>query len=238
PTLGLRWARGAWEACRIAAVVVTCALGLGVLLGLAWLVENLGLAWALALSGVVMLAAGFAAAAISTLMKWLVVGPIRAGTHPLWSSFVWRTEVADTFTEMVAGPWFASAMTGTPALALWLRSLGARIGKGVWCDTYWLPEPDLVRLGDGATVNRGCVVQTHLFHDRIMSMDEVVIEQGGTLGPHSIVLPGATIGAHATIGPASLVMRGERVPVGSRWSGNPIGPWRVVKVRAYQAEAS
>ena len=238
PALGLRWARGAWEACRIAAVVVTCALGLGVLLGLAWLVENLGLAWALALSGVVMLAAGFAAAAISTLMKWLVVGPIRAGTHPLWSSFVWRTEVADTFTEMVAGPWFASAMTGTPALALWLRSLGARIGKGVWCDTYWLPEPDLVRLGDGATVNRGCVVQTHLFHDRIMSMDEVVIEQGGTLGPHSIVLPGATIGAHATIGPASLVMRGERVPVGSRWSGNPIGPWRVVKVRAYQAEAS
>jgi hypothetical protein len=25
------------------------------------------------------------------------------------------------------------------------------------------------------------------------------------------------------------------VPVGSRWSGNPIGPWRAVKVRAYQA---
>lgn len=238
PTVALRWARGAWEACRIAAVVVTCAIGLAVLLVMAWLVNHLGLGWAVALSGLVMLAAGFVAAAISTAVKWLVVGPIRAGTQPLWSSFVWRTEVVDAFTEMVAGPWFANAMTGTPALALWLRSLGATIGKGVWCDTYWLPEPDLVRLGDGATVNRGCVVQTHLFHDRIMSMDAVVIEQGGTLGPHSIVLPGATIGAHATIGPASLVMRGETVPVGSRWSGNPIGPWRVVKVRAYQAEAT
>ncbi len=178
------------------------------------------------------------AAAISTAVKWIVVGPIRAGEHPLWSSFVWRTEVSDTFTEMVAGPWFANANVGTPALALWLRSLGAKIGRGVWCDTYWLPEPDLVTLGDGATVNRGCVVQTHLFHDRIMSMDTVVIERGGTLGPHSIVLPGATIGAYATIGPASLVMRGESVPVGSRWSGNPIGPWRAVKVRAYQADAS
>ena len=50
---------------------------------------------------------------------------------------------------------------------LWLRSLGARIGRGVWCETYWLPEADLVELGDGSTVNRGCVVQTHLFHDRI-----------------------------------------------------------------------
>ena len=31
-------------------------------------------------------------------------------------------------------------------LNVWLRSLGARIGRGVWCETYWLPEPDLVEL--------------------------------------------------------------------------------------------
>ena len=79
----------------------------------------------------------------------------------------------------------------------------------MWCDSYWLPEPDLVTLGDGSTVNRGCVVQTHLFHDRIMSMDTVTIEPGATLGPHSVILPAARIGAHATVGPASLVMRGE-----------------------------
>ena len=238
PTLGLRWSRAIWEACRLLAVFTTCAIGLWVVLALAWLDERVGLLWTALLSGVVIVIAGVLAAAISTAVKWIVVGPIRAGEHPLWSSFVWRTEVSDTFTEMVAGPWFANANVGTPALALWLRSLGAKIGRGVWCDTYWLPEPDLVTLGDGATVNRGCVVQTHLFHDRIMSMDTVVIERGGTLGPHSIVLPGATIGAHATIGPASLVMRGESVPVGSRWSGNPIGPWRAVKVRPYQTDAS
>jgi len=237
PTLALRWSRAAWEAGRILAVFTTCGIGLWVLLTLAWLDERVGLFWTAMLSGIVLLAAGVLAAVTSTAVKWIVVGPIRAGAHPLWSSFVWRTEVSDTFTEMVAGPWFANANVGTPALALWLRSLGARIGRGVWCDTYWLPEPDLVTLGDGATVNRGCVVQTHLFHDRVMSMDTVVIERGGTLGPHSIILPGATIGAHATIGPASLVMRGESVPVGSRWSGNPIGPWRAVKVRAYQAHA-
>jgi non-ribosomal peptide synthetase-like protein len=238
PTVGLEWARGLWEACRVFAPVATGAIGLGVLLSLAGLAEQLGAGWALVLSGVVLAVAGLVAAALTTVVKWLVVGPIRPGQQPLWSSFVWRTEVADTFTEMVAGPWFANPSAGTPALALWLRSLGAKIGRGVWCETYWLPEPDLVTLGDGATVNRGCVVQTHLFHDRIMSMDTVSIERGGTLGPHSIVLPGATIGAHATIGPASLVMRGETVPRGSRWSGNPIGPWRAVTVRTYQADAS
>ncbi len=94
-----------------------------------------------------------------------------------------------------------SAAAGTPALAVWLRTLGAKIGAGVWIDSYWLPEADLVTLGDGSTVNRGCVVQTHLFHDRIMSMDEVIIEPGATLGPHSVILPAAEIGANATVGP-------------------------------------
>jgi non-ribosomal peptide synthetase-like protein len=116
----------------------------------------------------------------------------------------------------------------------WLRSLGARIGDGVWCETYWLPEADLVEIAGAATVNRGCVVQTHLFHDRVMALGSVRLEQGATLGPHSIVLPAATIGAGATVGPASLVIRGEVVPDGSRWSGNPIGPWREVRVSEYR----
>jgi non-ribosomal peptide synthetase-like protein len=234
PRRGLRVARALWELCRILPVLLTGAIGLGVLLTLAGMMQTWGLAAAIAGSGIVLLTAGAIAAALTTGAKWLFVGPIRTGEHPLWSSFVWRTEVADTFTEMVAAPWFANAAAGTPALAMWLRSLGAKVGRGVWTDSYWFPEPDLVTLGDGATVNRGCVVQTHLFHDRVMSIDTVTLEAGATLGPHSVILPAATIGANATVGPASLVMRGETVPVGSRWSGNPIGPWRAVKVRAYQ----
>ncbi len=236
PPLRLQVARAIWEATRIVPVVLTCALGLAVMLALAWLAAAWGFWWAALASGVVLALAAIVAALTTTTAKWLIVGPIRPGDHPLWSSFVWRTEVSDTFTEMMAAPWFANAAGGSPALALWLRTLGVKIGRGVWCESYWFPEPDLVELGDGATVNRGCVVQTHLFHDRIMSIDTVRIEEGATLGPHSVVLPAASIDAYATVGPASLVMRGETVPMGSRWSGNPIGPWRSVRVRPYQVE--
>ena len=238
PHPGLRVARILWELCRVIPVMVACGIGLGVLFVLAVLTTEFGVVVAALLSGVVMLGAGAVAAAVSTGAKWAISGRIRVGDHPLWSSFVWRTEVADTFVEMVAAPWFAQAAAGTPALVIWLRSLGATIGKGVWCDTYWLPEADLAHLGDGATVNRGCVVQTHLFHDRIMSMDTVTLDAGATLGPHSVILPAARIGEHGTVGPASLVMRGEVVPVGSRWSGNPIGPWREVTFADYHAKNS
>ncbi|WP_230671432.1 Pls/PosA family non-ribosomal peptide synthetase [Rathayibacter sp. Leaf248] len=235
PPARLRVARIVWELFRFVPVVVSVAIGSGVVVALLALVESFGAIVAMLLSGVVLLAAGAVAAAVSTAAKWLLIGRVRAGEHPLWSSFIWRSELADTFTEMVAAPWFAHAAAGTPALVWWLRSLGARIGRGVWCESYWLPEADLVVLGDGAAVNRGCVVQTHLFHDRIMSMDAVSLDTGATLGPHSVILPAARIAEHGTVGPSSLVMRGELVPAGSRWSGNPIGPWRDVRVADYHA---
>jgi carbonic anhydrase/acetyltransferase-like protein (isoleucine patch superfamily) len=66
----------------------------------------------------------------------------------------------------------------------------------------------------------------------------VTLDAGATLGPHSVVLPAARIAEQATVGPASLVMRGELVPRGSRWSGNPIGPWREVRTADYAAQRS
>ncbi|MGV9482716.1 amino acid adenylation protein, partial [Gordonia aichiensis] len=211
--------------CRLIPVMVSFAFGLGVLFVLALIAQHSDYLVAALLSGLVLMAAGALAGAIAVAAKWLLVGRIRAVEHPLWSSFVWRNEVSDAFVETVAAPWFARAATGTPVMNLWLRGLGAKIGRGVWCESYWLPEADLVTLGDGATVERGCVVQTHLFHDRIMSMDTVTLDAGATLGPHCVALPAAYIGAGATIGPASLVMRGDVVPPSTRWWGNPISPW-------------
>ncbi|MEU7766312.1 Pls/PosA family non-ribosomal peptide synthetase [Nocardia sp. NPDC049190] len=225
PPARLRVARGIIETCRLIPVLVTFAIGLGVLFTLAWLAQALGHLAAGLLSGLVLLTAGAVAGASAITAKWLLVGRIRAEEHPLWSSFVWRNEVSDTFVETVAAPWFARAATGTPVLNLWLRGLGAQIGRGVWCESYWLPEADLVTLGDGATVERGCVVQTHLFHDRIMAMDAVSLGAGATLGPHCVALPASALGDGATIGPASLVMRGDAVPASTRWWGNPIAPW-------------
>jgi non-ribosomal peptide synthetase-like protein len=225
PSRRLKVARAAVELCRIVPVMCGAALTVLVLAALFALWTSAGLWPAALLSGAVLFGAGVVAAAVATAAKWALVGRFRTVDHPLWSSFVWRNELADTFVESLAVPWLIGSLGGTPLLPAWLRTMGARIGRGVWLETYWLPEADLVRLGDGATINRGCVVQTHLFHDRIMSMSEVSLAEGATLGPHGIVLPGATIGARTTVGPGSLVTRGDEVPADSRWLGNSISAW-------------
>ncbi|TQK72672.1 Pls/PosA family non-ribosomal peptide synthetase [Nocardioides sp. SLBN-35] len=225
PPARLKVARACWEVARLLPVTLAVALHLAVVLGTLAVWDRHG-----ALAGVVVVplllwAAGLVAGVVAILAKWLLVGRVRAGSHPLWSSFVWRNELADTFVEVVATPWFAGLATGSPLIAVWFKAMGAKVGRGVWCESYWLPEPDLVELGDGATVNQGSVVQTHLFHDRLLATDTVRLHRGATVGPNSVVLPAASLGKHATVGPVSLVMRGESVPDKTRWIGNPIGPW-------------
>lgn len=224
PTRRLRCYRGLVELCRLVPVMISVALGVGVAFAVLTLADS-SLLGSVLLGGLVLLAAGALAAVITTLAKWLIIQRITVSEHPLWSWFVWLNELSDTFVEVLAGPWFAWAATGSPTITLWLRSLGSHLGRGVWCETYWLPEADLVHLGDGASVGRGCVLQTHLFHDRVMSLDTVTLGEGATLGPNSVVLPAAAIEPGAVVGPASLVLRGETLPTGSRWVGNPITPW-------------
>ncbi|HCJ55720.1 Pls/PosA family non-ribosomal peptide synthetase, partial [Glutamicibacter sp.] len=227
PTLKLKMLRAGWELTRALAVFTTVGIAGGVLWTLSALTTYFSPLAAILLSGAVLVAAGAIAALVAVAAKWLVIGVIRPGEHALWSSFIWRTEMVDSFTELVCAQWFARLASGTPALVWFLRAQGARIGHGVWCESYWFPEADLVTLEDHATVNRGCVLQTHLFHDRIMSIDAVTLGAGATLGPHSVILPAARISEGTTTGPASLVLRGEVLPANTYWRGNPAVRWNI-----------
>ena len=147
----------------------------------------------------------------ATVAKWLLVGrhrarsSIRCGARS--SGATSGRHASSRWSRRRGSP---RAAAGTPVLNVWLRALGAQIGRGVWCETYWLPEADLVdAAATGATVNRGCVVQTHLFHDRIMSMDTVTLADRGDARAALRRSCRPRLGRHATVGPVSLVMRGE-----------------------------
>ncbi|MFC9335693.1 Pls/PosA family non-ribosomal peptide synthetase [Arthrobacter sp. NPDC057009] len=218
-------ARGAVEACRILPAIIAGWLALAATYVLASLYLQAGLSMLLLLSGPVLLATGVVSCLVALVAKWMLMGRFKCSEHPLWTSFVWRNELADVFSESLAVAGLVGMSIGTPLFNLWLRCMGTKVGRRVWCETRWLPEFDLIRLEDGASVNRGCVLQTHLFHDRIMRLDEIRLGKHSSLGPNSIVLPGSSLGPGAVVGGASLVMRAETVPAHSRWAGNPLRHW-------------
>ena len=170
----------------------------------------------------IVLAAGIIASLIPIVAKWLLVGRFKAKKHTLFSTFVWRGELVDNFTEILAVPSLIRMSLGSPLYNLWARLMGCKIGRSVWCETWWLPEFDLIDIGDRATVNRGTVLQTHLFHDRVMALEPVTAKSGATLAPNSFMLPGSSLGERTTILPGSLILRQDAIPADSVWVGNPV----------------
>jgi non-ribosomal peptide synthetase-like protein len=157
-------------------------------------------------------------------LKWLVVGRYRPRVVPLWSHFVWRTELITALYESVAVPWLLRWCTGTPWLPALLRLFGARFGRRVYLETTSLTEFDLVRVGDDVAVGGLTLLQTHLFEDRVMKMSAVALGAGCTVGTRSVVLYDAEVGAGAELDALSLVMKGETLPPATRWRGIPARP--------------
>ncbi|OAA76604.1 non-ribosomal peptide synthetase [Akanthomyces lecanii RCEF 1005] len=226
PPKKLVLARALIESCRAIPLLLSGFIPSMASLGALWIMWHFGVGFAILAAGGLLVGSAFLAAAICIAAKWIVTPNVKAGsTHPLWSSFVWRNELADSFLQAMALPLMVRFFYGTPVLAMFFRALGAKIGHGTWIESHLLPEADLCRVGDGATINRGSLLQTHLFHDRLMRLDEVELCNGATLGPLTASLPGTVIGAGTTVYPVSLVMRGEHLPGSTRWRGNPVRPW-------------
>jgi non-ribosomal peptide synthetase-like protein len=170
----------------------------------------------------VLLGAGVCAVALTVAAKWLIIGRYRPGEHPLWSFFVWRDEIINSVQDQLAGTWLLNGALGTPLMSVYLRALGAKVGRDVWCEGLALSEFDVVELGDGCVVNRIACIETHLFHDRLLRIGPATLGPGSSLGPASAVLPDTVLGAGACVGGRSVVLRGEELPPGTRWHGAPV----------------
>lgn len=226
PPKKLVLARACIESCRVIPLILNGFIPSMASIGTLWIMCRFGTGFGILAAGALLIGSAFVAAIIAIAAKWLLTPNVKAGsTHPLWSSFVWRNELADSFLQSLALPLMIRYFYGTPILAMFFRAMGAKVGHGTWIESHLLPEADLCRIGDGATINRGSLMQTHLFHDRLMRLDEVELCKGATLGPLTASLPGTVIGAGTTVYPVSLVMRGEHLPGSTKWRGNPVRPW-------------
>ncbi|MFT5532716.1 MAG: non-ribosomal peptide synthetase-like protein [Burkholderiaceae bacterium] len=225
PSPQRRLARGLIEAFRIIAPhAIVTAVGYTVVLDLMPLADA-GIWWpvlrSLALTG---LAYGAGSFLFVALLKWLVLGRYVQRSVPMWTPFVWLSEAASNLYEGVAVLNFMNYLRGTPMLPWAFRLLGCKIGRGVYMDTTDITEFDCVTIGDHSEINALACPQTHLFEDRVMKIDHVIIGKRVYMGPRSSVLYGAVVGDDARLGALTLVMKGEFIPAGSSWRGCPAVP--------------
>ncbi|HVX11672.1 MAG TPA: Pls/PosA family non-ribosomal peptide synthetase [Pirellulales bacterium] len=222
PSRKLQIQRAAIEACRVLLPSSAFIAITSVLLSVVLLIHEEMAVWELlALFPLLYTVAGMAAVLTTVGVKWLLMGRYRPAEHPLWSTFVWKTELVAAVHEHLADLFLVGKLTGTPFVGWYFRLLGAKIGQRVYLDTTDMTEFDLVEVGDDATINRDVTLQTHLFEDRVMKMSRVRIGRGAAVGSMSLVLYDTGMGDGSSLGQLSLLMKGEALPPMTQWEGIP-----------------
>ena len=155
---------------------------------------------------------------------WILVERIVTGFKPLpvlfcsiYEPAMWRHERY----WKVPTTSIVTAFAGTPFINVVLRGLGTRVGRRVFNDGCGIPERSLVTIGDDSTLNEMSTIQCHSQEDGTFKSDYSTLGSNVTLGTNSHVHYGVTIGDGAELTTDCFLIKGEQVPAGARWGGNP-----------------
>ncbi|MBI3504681.1 MAG: amino acid adenylation domain-containing protein [Proteobacteria bacterium] len=162
--------------------------------------------------------------ALVVALKWALIGKVKPGMHPLWSSWASRWDLMCLAWNIFASD-VVMALDGTILLNALLRTMGVTIGRRVVLGVGFaedLPDPDMLTFEDGATVD--CLFQAHTFEDRVLKTDRVTIRRGATVGHNAVLLYGAEVGERTRVAPHSVVLKHERLLPARVYAGFPTRP--------------
>ncbi|MGO9742077.1 MAG: Pls/PosA family non-ribosomal peptide synthetase [Roseiarcus sp.] len=157
--------------------------------------------------------------ALAVAAKWALVGRVEPQAIALWSAAYFRYWLARLI--VLSAP--ANAFVGAPLFNVFLRLLGARIGRNAIVASLHVPlvSADLISVGDNAVITRTAMLGGANAYGNRLHLDAIHIGAGSYVGERSVIDIGAAIGDFGQLGHASSLQRGQRVPAGKRYHGSP-----------------
>jgi non-ribosomal peptide synthetase-like protein len=212
------------------ALQVLCFLGYSYL---AALVAVRGFEWVTAGSGVVadylravlLGAAGFLAmASFPILAKWILIGRWKPQQIRIWSLAYVRFWIVKTLIR--SNP--LVLFVGSPLYVLYLRALGAKVGRGVLILSRMMPIcTDLLTIGDGAVIRKDCYFLGYRAHAGFIQTGAITLGKDALVGEMTVIDIDTWMGDGTQLGHASSLHTGQIVPDGERWHGSPAQPTEV-----------
>ncbi len=158
--------------------------------------------------------------ALVALAKWLLLGRIKAGRHPLWGWYYFRFWFVRQLSRAVAVKYLA----GSPLICLYYRLLGARVGKDVFFGTAGLMTFDLLTVGDGTSIGYDSSVDGSWVEDGQLHLAPVTIGRNCFVGNRSVLGPNTVMQDHSGLADLSMLPEGGVIPSGNLYSGTPAVP--------------
>ncbi len=149
--------------------------------------------------------------------KWLVIGRARAGRYPLWGVTYFRWWLADRISEVPP----RHLLSGSSLNAMYLRALGARIGKDAVIGALSIRAPDLLTMGDGVSIGASVNLENARVERGELVLGTIRIGNEAVVDSYAVMEGDSALGDYAQLGGLSALAAGQRVPAGEAWEGSP-----------------
>jgi non-ribosomal peptide synthetase-like protein len=155
---------------------------------------------------------------VPILAKWILIGRWKPRQIRIWSLAYLRFWLVKTLIQ-----WNPIVLfTGSPLFSFYLRTLGAKVGRGVVIFSTHVPVcTDLLSIGDGTIIQKDSFINGYRAHAGLIQVGAIAIGQNAVISEATVIDIDTSMGDGTQLGRASSLHAGQAVPDGERWHGSP-----------------
>ena len=149
--------------------------------------------------------------------KWLILGRTKPGRYPLWGFYYYRWWLVQRLNGLSHMKWFQS----TPVMRLYLRALGAKIGKDAIIAEIESGAIDLITIGANASIGGKVVLANAEVIGNELVIGTIEIGADAYIGTSCVVGRDTVIGEGAELADLTSLADGTRTGAWEKWDGSP-----------------
>ncbi|WP_406857431.1 Pls/PosA family non-ribosomal peptide synthetase [Alsobacter sp. KACC 23698] len=155
--------------------------------------------------------------ALIVALKWAVLGRTKPGRYPLWGVYYFRVWFVQRMIQVTS----LKFLQNSPLMRVYLRLLGAKVGKDAMISDFEAGVIDLISIGDRATLGiktkfaNAVAIGNEFVIGPITIGDDAYTGSSCSFGPDSVVEEGAQVGDLTSVAP------GMTIPAWETWTGSP-----------------
>ncbi len=149
--------------------------------------------------------------------KWLIMGRAKAGRYPLWGVMYFRWWLADRICEVPP----RHLLSGSSLNAMYLRALGAKVGRDTLIGALSIRAPDLLEIGNGVSIGSSVNLENVRVEGNELIMGNIRIGDEAVVDSYAVIEGESSIGEYAHLGGLASLSSGKHVPDAERWEGAP-----------------
>jgi non-ribosomal peptide synthetase-like protein len=155
--------------------------------------------------------------ALIVVLKWAVIGRTKPGRYPLWGVYYFRLWLVQRLIQITT----LKFLQGSPLMRVYLRLLGAKIGRDAIISEFESGAIDLLTVGDGASLGSKCRFATFEVVGNEVIVGPIEIGPDAYVGNSCVLGPGAKLERGVELSDLTFIPGHQTVAAYEHWDGSP-----------------